>query len=104
VKQVSDGEFQDEVLQSGVPVLVDFWAPWCGPCLMVGPIVEELAKEYADKVKFCKMNVDDNPMTPGDLGIHAIPTLILFKDGREADRIVGAVPRARLEEAIKKTI
>ena len=89
VPSVTDDAFESEVLQAAGPTLVDFWAEWCGPCKMIGPIVEEVAQEYADKLRVFKMDVDANPSTPQGLGIRGIPTLILFKDGAEAKRIVG---------------
>ena len=101
---VSDGKFSDEVLQSDLPVLVDFWAPWCGPCLSIAPAVEELAKEYSGRIKVGKMNVDENPEIPSTFGIRGIPTLILFKGGKAVNQIVGAVPRDRLKAMIEKSI
>lgn len=101
---VTDQTFQSEVLESDLPVLVDFWAPWCGPCRMVAPAVEALAKEYAGKVKFAKLNTDDSPVTPGKLGIMGIPTLIVFKGGVEAKRLVGALPKQRIKAAIDEAI
>jgi thioredoxin 1 len=86
---VTDDAFESDVLQAAEPTLVDFWAEWCGPCKMIGPIVEEVAAEYGDKLRVAKMDVDSNPKTPQSLGIRGIPTLILFKDGVEAKRIVG---------------
>ncbi len=100
VKEVSDSTFEQEVLNSDIPVLVDFWAPWCGPCKAIGPVVEELSKEYEGRLKFLKCNVDDNPATPSSFGIRAIPTLILFKDGKNVEQIVGMVQKAKLEDAI----
>lgn len=103
--ELSDDTFEKEVLQEGqLPVLVDFWAPWCGPCRIVSPIVEELASKHAGKLKVAKMNVDDNPKTPGQYGIRGIPTLILFKGGQVADQIVGAVPKSQIEEAVQKVL
>ena len=100
VMEINDSSFDVEVLQSDLPVLVDFWAPWCGPCRAISPIIEELMGVFGDKVKFTKCNVDDNPVTPGKLGIRAIPTLILFKGGEVADQITGIVPKTKLEETI----
>lgn len=104
VEEISDSNFKAKVLDSVEPVFVDFWAPWCNPCRMVAPIVEELAEQYQGKVKFCKINVDENPMTPGNFGIQAIPTLIIFKDGQAIERVVGAVPKAKIEETISKVL
>ncbi len=100
VTQVSDADYQEVVLEADVPVLVDFWAPWCGPCRMISPIVEELAEEYDGDVLFAKMNTDENPNTPGKLGIRGIPTLILYQNGKEADRIVGVTPKPALKNKI----
>jgi thioredoxin 1 len=102
--QVNDKSFASEVLNSGLPVLVDFWATWCGPCRSIGPIVEELANEFMGKVKVTKLNVDESPATPSQYGVRGIPTLILFKDGKILDQIVGAVPKARLKAMIEKAL
>ncbi len=102
ILQGSDATFEQEVLKSEVPVLVDFWAPWCGPCRMIAPAVEAIAAERAGKLKVVKLNVDDNPSTPQKYGIMGIPTLILFKAGDAKETIVGVVPRAKLEEMIAK--
>jgi thioredoxin 1 len=102
--QATDGNFEPEILKSDIPVMVDFWAPWCGPCHVIGPVIEELAAEYAGRVKVAKMNVDDNPATPSQYGIRGIPTVILFKDGKVFDQIVGAVPKSKVEEMIKKAL
>ena len=101
---VSDGKFNEEVLQSDLPVLVDFWAPWCRPCLAIAPAVEELAKEYSGRIKVGKMNVDENPQTPSTFGIRGIPTLILFKGGKVVNQVVGAVPKTRLKSVIEESI
>lgn len=100
VIDINDNSFDEEVLQSDKPVMVDFWAPWCGPCKAIGPAVEELAGVFQDRVKFTKCNVDDNPVTPGKFGIKAIPTLIFFKDGKVVDQITGMVAKAKLEETL----
>jgi thioredoxin 1 len=104
VQPISDDTFQTEVMQSTVPVLIDFWAPWCGPCRAIGPVVEELAGEYDGKLKVVKMNVDDNPRTPAQFGVRGIPNLILFKGGQVQDQIVGAVPKAHLVKAIDRVV
>ncbi len=98
---VSDASFDKDILQSDVPVLVDFWAPWCAPCRMIAPSVEEIATEYSGKLKVAKVNTDENPNKAGSLGIRGIPTLILFKNGEEADRVVGAVPKAALVNMVE---
>jgi len=99
---VDDKNFAAEVLNADLPVLVDFWATWCGPCRSISPIVEELAKEFAGRVKVTKLNVDENPATPGQYGVRGIPTLILFKGGKIVDQIVGAVPKPRLVAMVEK--
>jgi thioredoxin 1 len=103
VQQISDAEF-DTTIKSAQPTLVDFWAPWCGPCKAIGPVVEELAEEYDGKVTIAKMNVDDNPVTPGKFGIRAIPTLIIFKEGEVVDQITGAVGKPQLIDLINKAL
>jgi len=104
ILEISDSSFEAEVLQNEKPVLVDFWAPWCGPCKAIGPVIEELAGAFGDKVKFAKCNVDDNPATPIKYGIRAIPTLIFFKEGNVVDQITGMVAKAKLEETINNII
>ncbi len=98
--EVTDSNFDVEVLKSETPVLVDFWAPWCGPCKAIGPIVEQLSESFADQVKFAKCNVDDNPATPGKYGIQSIPTLMIFKDGQVADQVIGMTGKGQLEKTI----
>ncbi len=104
ILELEDGTFEAEVLKSEKPVLVDFWAPWCGPCKAIAPVVEDLAKHYAGKIKFAKCNVDNNPVTPGKYGIKAIPTLIFFKNGNVVNQITGMVAKAKLEEALQKLL
>jgi thioredoxin 1 len=101
---VTDDSFQKDVLESEIPAFVDFWASWCGPCRMIGPVFEELSNEYAGKVKFAKINVDENPKTPSNYGVRGIPTLIMFKGGKAVDQIVGAVPKGQLDGAVKKVL
>ena len=97
VASVSDADFQAQVLQSSKPVLVDFWATWCAPCRMIAPVVEELSTELGEKVRVVKMDIDANPQTPSQLGIMSVPTLIIFKDGRPADRTVGYRPNLKAD-------
>ena len=104
ILEIEDGNFEEEVLKSDKPVLVDFWAPWCGPCKAMTPIIEELAAEFAGKVKIAKCNVDDNPVTPGKFEVKAIPTLIFFKDGNVTDQITGMVTKAKIEDAINNML
>ncbi len=104
VMHVSDQDFDNKVVSADLPCLVDFWAPWCGPCKAIGPVIDELAGEYDGKITIAKMNVDDNPATPGKFGIRAIPTLILFKDGEVVDKITGAVGKAQLVDLINKAL
>jgi len=104
IMEIEDDSFDTEVLQSDKPVLVDFWAPWCGPCKAIGPVVEELSATFGDKVKFAKCNVDNNPVTPGKYGIKAIPTLIFFKGGNVVEQITGMVAKSKLEDAINNVL
>jgi len=104
VLQVSDDSFDREVLASPTPVLIDFWAPWCAPCRAIAPVVEEIAREYAGKLKVMKMNVDDNPKTPSRYGVRGIPNLILFQGGQVKEQIVGAVPKSQLLKAISTVV
>lgn len=104
VKHITDNEFESQVINSDIPSLVDFWAPWCGPCKAIGPVIEELADEFEGKIQVTKMNVDENPSTPGKYSIRAIPTLILFKDGQILDQITGAVGKVQLTALINKAL
>jgi thioredoxin 1 len=101
---VTDATFEAEVLKSNIPVLVDFWATWCGPCRMIAPTIEELATEYEGRVKICKMDVDNNRNVPTNQGIRSIPALLIFKNGLVVDNIVGAVPKAAIVERLSSHI
>ena len=104
VRAVSDSSFEKDVLQSEKPVLVDFWAEWCGPCRMLAPTVEAVAEQYADSADVVKLNVDENPSTAGAYGIKGIPTLILFREGKEVERVVGAISKESISRIIEKYI
>ncbi len=104
IMEIDDGNFESEVLQSDLPVLVDFWAPWCGPCKAIAPLVADLAETFGGKIKFAKCNVDNSPVTPGKFGIKAIPTLIFFKQGDVVEQITGMVAKSKLEDAIHKLL
>ena len=104
VTNVGDGDFAKQVLESQQPVLVDFWATWCAPCRAIAPAIDSLATQYKDQVKFTKLNIDENQDTPQQYGIRSIPTLLIFKGGQVVEQIVGAVPKARIEDAVKKAL
>lgn len=104
ITHVTDASFEDEVLSAGTPVLVDFWAEWCGPCKMIAPVLDQLAGAYEGQIKVCKMDVDSNKETPAKFGIRGIPTLMIFKNGGMEDQTVGALAKPDLEEFIKKNI
>ena len=101
-QEINDSNFDTEVLQSSIPVLVDFWAPWCGPCRMLAPTIDQLATEYQGKVKILKLNTDENPDSAIKFRISSIPNLIIFKDGKPVDQLIGAVDKGRIEEALAK--
>jgi len=102
--ELNDANFKEEVLESDLPVLVDFWATWCPPCQIVAPVIEEIAKEYEGKLKVYKLNVDEGRTTAGEYGVMSIPTLIIFKGGQAVDKIIGAVPKTEIEVKIKPHI
>ena len=104
VIEFTDNGFESDVIKAGTPVLVDFWAEWCGPCKMIGPIVQEIASEYSGRVKVGKMNVDNNSVIPPQYGIRSIPSLLIFKDGAVSDQIVGAVPKNNITEVLDKVL
>ncbi len=98
---LNDSNFQKEVIESDLPCMVDFWAPWCGPCRMLAPVVEQVAKENAGKIKVCKLNIDENPKTASQYGIMSIPTLLFFKGGKVIEQIIGAVPKEKIDSKIR---
>jgi thioredoxin 1 len=100
----TDDNFKKDVLEADLPTFVDFWASWCGPCKMIGPLFEELSGQYAGKVRFAKVNVDENPKTPASYGVRSIPTMIMFKGGQIVEQVVGAVPKSQLENLVKKVL
>ncbi len=102
--EINDSSFKSEVTDSQIPVLVDFWAPWCGPCRMVAPVLEELAKEYEGKVKVVKLNIDENQGTATEYGVRSIPTLILFKDGKECEKMIGVQSKENLKQMVDKIL
>jgi thioredoxin 1 len=104
VQEITDANFESEVINSDLPVLIDFWAPWCGPCRAIGPVVDELSREFTGKLKVVKMNVDDNPLTPSRFGVRSIPNLLIFKNGQVKDQIIGAVPKQMFVQAINKVV
>ncbi|PIR97227.1 MAG: thioredoxin [Candidatus Doudnabacteria bacterium CG10_big_fil_rev_8_21_14_0_10_41_10] len=103
-KNISDAEFDQEVIKSNIPVFVDFWAEWCGPCKIVAPVLDELAKEYDGKIKFIKVNVDENPQNAGKFGVQSIPNMKIFKGGSIVDEIIGAAPKEQFKQILDKNL
>ena len=101
-KEFTDANFQSEVIDSDQPVLVDFWAAWCGPCRAVGPTIEELAEQFEGTVKVGKLNIDENPEAPGGFGIHSIPAVLLFKDGKVVEKLIGVQPKERYQQVLQQ--
>ena len=104
IVQITDDNFESEVIRSNLPVLIDFWASWCGPCKSIAPVIEELAREYDGRLKVAKLNVDENPVTPSRYAVRGIPNLLILKGGTVKEQIVGAVPKARLVDAIERAL
>ena len=104
IHAISDDTFDNEVLQSATPVLIDFWAPWCAPCRAIAPVVDQLAQEYAGKLKVVKMNVDDNPKTPSQYGVRGIPTLLVIQGGQVKEQLVGAQPKAEIAQRLERVM
>ncbi len=104
IVQVGDDNFEAEVLRSNIPVLIDFWAPWCGPCKSIAPVIEELAQDYEGRLKVAKLNVDENPVTPSRYAVRGIPNLLILKGGAVKEQLIGAVPKSRLVQAIESVL
>lgn len=104
IVQVGDDNFEAEVLRSNIPVLIDFWAPWCGPCKSIAPVIEELARDYEGRLKVAKLNVDENPVTPSRYAVRGIPNLLILKGGAVKEQLIGAVPKSRLVQAIENVL